>query len=73
MKNVSQIRQTLIDLPEYRFYSSSLLIIYEGEPGPVSSYEEDKTDNSMDCEQFEEARTSGESGSGYKERAESEA
>ena len=55
MKNVSQIRQTLIDLPEYRFYSSSLLIIYEGEPGPVSSFEEDKTDNSMDCEQFDQA------------------
>ena len=55
MKNVSQIRQTLIDLPEYRFYSSSLLIIYEGEPDPVNSYEEDKTDNSMDCEEFDQA------------------
>jgi len=55
MKNVSQIRQTLIDLPEYRFYSSSLLIIYEGQPDPVSSYAEDKTDNSMDCEEFDQA------------------
>ena len=55
MKNVSQIRQTLIDLPEYRFYSSSLLIIYEGEPEHVTRYEEDKTDNSMDCEQFDQA------------------
>ena len=40
---------------QYRFYSSSLLIIYEGQPGPghkETGYEED----SMDCEQFEDAR-----------------
>ena len=40
---------------QYRFYSSSLLIIYEGQPEPghkETGYEED----SMDCEQFEDAR-----------------
>jgi len=57
MKNVSSMRQTLIDLQEYRFYSSSLLIIYEGEPDQSNDFVEDKTDNSMDCEQFDEARS----------------
>ena len=76
LEDIPEIRQTLLDLHQYRFYSSSLLIIYEGKPGPGSEgvrFDEDKADNSMDCEQFDEARAAGEAGSGYKERAEAEA
>ena len=73
LEEILEIRQTLLDLHQYRFYSSSLLIIYEGKPGSEGGrFDEDKADNSMDCEQFDEARASGEA-SGYKERAEAEA
>ena len=73
LEDIPEIRQTLLDLHQYRFYSSSLLIIYEGKPGSEGArFDEDKAENSMDCEQFDEARASGEA-SGYKARAESEA
>lgn len=52
---ICRMKKSLLDLEEYRFYSSSLLIIYEG------MIKEDKyesklfceTENSMDCENFE--------------------
>ena len=57
LEQIQELRLVLLDrsLHQYRFYSSSLLIIYEGQPGPghkETGYEED----SMDCEQFEDAR-----------------
>ena len=55
MKNVSKIRQKLIDLQEYRFYSSSLLIIYEGEDEQRQSFDEDRQEDSTDCQEFAEA------------------
>ena len=71
LEDIPEIRQTLLDLHQYRFYSSSLLIIYEGKPSSESvRFDEDKAENSMDCEQFDEARSSGEA-SGYKARADS--
>ena len=57
LEDIPEIRQTLLDLHQYRFYSSSLLIIYEGKPSSESvRFDEDKAENSMDCEQFEDAR-----------------
>jgi len=52
---ICRIKKSLLDLEEYRFYSSSLLIIYEG------LLQEDKhesqflceLENSLDCENFE--------------------
>jgi len=60
LEKIIHMRQTLLELHQYRFYSSSLLIIYEGQPLDcgTKTFEEDKTDNSMDCEQFDDARTS---------------
>ena len=60
LEKIVHMRQTLLDLHQYRFYSSSLLIIYEGQPLEcgTKTFEEDKTDNSMDCEQFDDARSS---------------
>ena len=56
LEQIQELRLVLLDrsLHQYRFYSSSLLIIYEGQPGPghkETGYEED----SMDCEQFDQA------------------
>jgi len=52
---ICRMKKSLLDLEEYRFYSSSLLIIYEG------LHQEDKyeqqflceLENSLDCENFE--------------------
>ena len=56
LEQIQELRLVLLDrsLHQYRFYSSSLLIIYEGQPTghKETGYEED----SMDCEQFEDAR-----------------
>ena len=54
LENICHMRQTLLDLHQYRFYSSSLLIIYEGQP--LETVDEDKADDSMDSEQFDDAR-----------------
>ena len=53
LKKIVNMREILISLHQYRFYSSSLLIIYEGKPLQSPSNEE--ADNSMDCEQFDQA------------------
>ena len=57
LEKIVDLREILLNLHQYRFYSSSLLIIYEGQPieDADKNFEEDKADNSMDCEQFDEA------------------
>ena len=58
LEKVCELKKSLLDLDEYRFYSSSLLIIYEGllemSPADFSG-----TENSMDCENFMEMESSG--------------
>ena len=52
---ICRIKKSLLDLEEYRFYSSSILIIYEGliEDEKRESYNFSDAENSTDCDIFE--------------------
>lgn len=57
LHQICQMKKCLLDLDEYRFYSSSILIIYEGmlRGEESSSSNISFTENSMDCENFSES------------------
>jgi inositol-hexakisphosphate kinase len=52
---ICRMKKSLVDLEEYRFYSSSILIIYEGlmKEEKCESYNLSDAENSMDCDIFE--------------------
>lgn len=56
MQQVGDLKRRLAKLDHYRFYSSSLLIVYDGLPSynsRLDSYDSDgDDDNSMDCDKF---------------------
>ena len=51
---ICRMKKSLLDLEEYRFYSSSILIIYEGllKEEECNSQHFSDAENSMDCENF---------------------
>eukprot|EP00092_Neocalanus_flemingeri_P012329 GFUD01013290.1.p1 GENE.GFUD01013290.1~~GFUD01013290.1.p1 ORF type:complete len:251 (+),score=54.92 GFUD01013290.1:111-755(+) len=61
LHQICQMKKCLLDLDEYRFYSSSILIIYEGmlRGDKSSSSNFSFTENSMDCENFMEMESLG--------------
>lgn len=55
MQQVGDLKRRLAKLDQYRFYSSSLLIVYDGLPSynsRLDSYDSDGDDNSMDSDKF---------------------
>jgi len=58
LDKINKMKRSVLELDEYRFYSSSLLIIYEGHctRGKNGSSTFSYTENSMDCDIFSEPK-----------------